>query len=160
MSPVRIRRATVEDATEVADLYWRARQAAVPAIPPPAHPRGDVTRWIRDVVLPAQRTWIATRAADADASDTAAEGSVVGVLVVEDPDWIDQLYVDPEQQHRGIGSELLALALEQLDGRARLWCFRSNTAARRFYERHGFVATAQTDGDNEEGEPDVRYERR
>jgi hypothetical protein len=29
--------------------------------------------------------------------------------------------------------------------------------ARRFYERHGFVAEATTDGDNEEGAPDVRY---
>ena len=38
-----------------------------------------------------------------------------------------------------------------------LWAFRSNTGARRFYERHGFVAVAFTEGDNEEGEPDVRY---
>ena len=35
-----------------------------------------------------------------------------------------------------------------------------NTDARRFYERHGFTAVASSDGsDNEEREPDVRYER-
>ena len=27
----------------------------------------------------------------------------------------------------------------------------------RFYERHGFTAVAATNGDNEEGAPDVRY---
>jgi hypothetical protein len=42
----------------------------------------------------------------------------------------------------------------------RLWCFQANSGARRFYERHGFVAVEFTDGhDNEEGCPDVLYER-
>ena len=41
-----------------------------------------------------------------------------------------------------------------------LWTFQSNHGARRFYERHGFVAVQHTDGDNEEGAPDVRYEWR
>ena len=30
--------------------------------------------------------------------------------------------------------------------------------ARRFYERHGFVVVGGTDGDNEEGAPDLRLE--
>ena len=42
---------------------------------------------------------------------------------------------------------------ERLD----LWTFLSNLAARSFYERHGFVATDTTDGDNEERAPDVHY---
>ena len=37
-----------------------------------------------------------------------------------------------------------------------LWAFQSNTGALRFYERHGFVAVEETDGDNEERAPDVR----
>ena len=37
-----------------------------------------------------------------------------------------------------------------------LWAFQSNTGALRFYERHGFVAVEETDGDNEEGAPDLR----
>ena len=42
----------------------------------------------------------------------------------------------------------------------RLYTFARNAGARRFYERHGFVAVAFGDGSaNEEGEPDVRYER-
>jgi hypothetical protein len=39
-----------------------------------------------------------------------------------------------------------------------LWTFQTNTGARRFYERHGFVAVDETDGSaNEERAPDVRY---
>lgn len=30
--------------------------------------------------------------------------------------------------------------------------------ARRFYERHGFVVVDATEGDNEEGAPDVCYQ--
>ena len=39
-----------------------------------------------------------------------------------------------------------------------LWTFQQNLRARRFYERHGFVAVEETDGlGNEERAPDVRY---
>ncbi|BDH67877.1 hypothetical protein MTP06_13260 [Streptomyces sp. PLM4] len=42
--------------------------------------------------------------------------------------------------------------------RARTAARRKTAASRRFYERHGFTATARTDGTrNEEREPDVRY---
>jgi GNAT superfamily N-acetyltransferase len=147
-SLIRIRRASDNDTAEVADLYWSARQAAVPEIPPPVHTRNEIADWIGRVMLTERRTWVATD-----------DEKVVGVLALEDPDLIDQLYVEPGHQGAGIGSELLALALGQTGGRARAWCFQSNVAARRFYERHGFVPTAETDGDNEEGAPDVLYER-
>ena len=39
-----------------------------------------------------------------------------------------------------------------------LWTFQANAGARRFYERHAFLAEELTDGaGNDEGEPDVRY---
>jgi hypothetical protein len=38
-----------------------------------------------------------------------------------------------------------------------LWTFASNASAQRFYERHCFVETRRTDGDNEEGAPDILY---
>ena len=147
---VETRAARPEDASAIADLYWRTRQAAVPSIPPPVHPRESVTRWIREVVLPQRHVWVATE---------GTTGAIVGMLVIEDPDWIHQLYVDPTAQDRGIGTLLLQRALEHTHGPARLWCFQANTAARRFYERHGFVPTVTTKGDNEEGAPDVLYVR-
>ena len=147
-SIIRIRRAADSDVAEVADLYWFARQAAAPAVPLPVHTREEIAEWIRRGMLTERRTWVATD-----------DERVVGVLALEEPDWIDQLYIDPAHQGGGIGTELLALALGQTGGHARAWCFQANTAARRFYERHGFVPTAETDGDNEEGAPDVLYER-
>lgn len=70
---------------------------------------------------------------------------------------IDQLYVLPGFQAKGIGTMLLHRAQEQMDEIA-LWTFQRNTNARRFYERHGFVAKEETDGaGNEEREPDVLY---
>lgn len=73
--------------------------------------------------------------------------------------WIDHLYVAPGAQGQGIGPALLARALQDGSER-RLWTFQRNTRARRFYERHGFIADRFTDGaGNEEREPDVLYRR-
>jgi putative acetyltransferase len=71
--------------------------------------------------------------------------------------WVDQLYVDPQWTGRGLGSALIGLAKELRPERLDLWTFQSNIAARRFYERHGFVAIDVTDGENEERAPDVHY---
>jgi len=73
------------------------------------------------------------------------------------PGWIEHFYVDPSRQSAGIGTRLLAGVQAQQDD-IQLWTFQANSGARRFYERHGFVAEQFTDGaDNEEHEPDVRY---
>ena len=40
---MQIRRARSDEAGVVGDLYWRAREAAVPAIPPSVHPHDDAT---------------------------------------------------------------------------------------------------------------------
>ncbi|WP_244425313.1 GNAT family N-acetyltransferase [Bradyrhizobium sp. STM 3843] len=72
--------------------------------------------------------------------------------------WIDQLYVHPNAQGRGIGSSLLDIAKAASRG-LKLWTFQRNLAARRFYEMRGFVAVCQTDGSrNEENEPDILYQ--
>jgi GNAT superfamily N-acetyltransferase len=110
------------------------------------HPEGEVRAWFADVVLPEREVWVAEDG-----------GAVVGILVLED-DWIDQLYVDPDHTGRGIGGRLMAVAKAQRAAGLRLWTFAANVRARRFYERHGFVPTASTTGDNEEGAPDVLYE--
>ena len=140
-----IRRADPSEASAIGDLYWRAREAAVPAIPPSVHDRDDVLDHFATVVLPQRDTWVA-----------ADDAGIVGFLVLE-PGWVDHLYLEPSRTGQGVGSHLLDHAKEVQPDGLDLWAFRSNTGARRFYERHGFVAVAFTEGDNEEGAPDVRY---
>ena len=49
---------------------------------------------------------------------------------------LDMLFVDPGAQSGGVGARLLAHV--EAAGARTLECFRDNTAARRFYERHGW----------------------
>lgn len=82
---------------------------------------------------------------------------VLSGLIAFHDDWIEQLYVLPEAQGRGIGTALLDVA-RQASARLQLWTFQRNARARRFYEARGFALVEQTDGScNEENEPDARY---
>ena len=142
-----LRRGEPDDAGPVAEVYLRARHAAVPAIPPLVHDDADVRQWFASVVFAQREVWVAE----------ADEETIVGLLVLEG-DWVDQLYLEPSWTGRGVGSELIELAKRQRPDGLQLWAFQSNTGALRFYERHGFVAVEQTDGStNEERSPDVRY---
>ena len=141
---VTFRRATDDDAAEVAVLYAEARRAAVPAIPPSVHSDESIAGFVRHKMIPTFETWLAEE-----------HGSVVGLLAL-DGEWVAQLYLAPDRTGEGIGSQLLALAKAQRPAGLQLWAFQSNVRAITFYERHGFVAEAWTDGDNEEGQPDVR----
>ncbi len=145
MAAVTIRPAGTEDAPAVAEVWLRARRAAVPAIPAPVHDDDEFREWVATVLLPQRSTWVAV-----------VEGRVLAMMTAGDG-WIDQLYVDPFVQSRGIGTLLVGRAKELCPEGLDLWTFQANTGARRFYARHGFIAVETTDGDNEEGAPDVRY---
>jgi ribosomal protein S18 acetylase RimI-like enzyme len=149
-SGVAVRRATQHDAAAVADVWLRSFGTALPTVRR-AHTDDEVRAWIRDVVVPHRETWVAT-----------VDGAVAAMMVLDPASAeLDQLYVDPPYQHSGLGTRLLGVAQQQRPSRLALWTLQINTAAREFYERHGFVAIELTDGrDNEEHEPDVRYEWR
>ena len=144
--------ATRNDAESVATVYLRSRRELV-AFAPLVHSEEAVRAWIRDALIAAGRTTVAV-----------VDGQVVGFLSVSKDaqgSWIDQLYLLPEWTGRGLGSELLGLAREELPSPIRLYTFQANQAARRFYERHGFEAAAFGDGSgNEERCPDILYEWR
>ncbi|KQQ66175.1 acetyltransferase [Microbacterium sp. Leaf320] len=77
------------------------------------------------------------------------DGEDVGLIAVRgEPDavWIEHFYLAPGSQGRGLGSAVLAdVLLERSDGDERP--FRLNvlqgSAARRLYERHGFVLESE-----------------
>ncbi|MGH3727135.1 MAG: GNAT family N-acetyltransferase [Micromonosporaceae bacterium] len=140
-----VRRADPRDAAAVAEVWLRSYAAALPTVRR-AHSDDEVRAWFRDVVVPSRETWVAV-----------VDGTVAAVMVLHG-DWLEQLYVDPPYQGRGIGGDLTTLAKRRCPGGLRLWTFQVNAPAQRFYERHGFLAVERTDGaGNEEREPDIRY---
>jgi GNAT superfamily N-acetyltransferase len=143
--PVSLRPARPGDAAAIAGVWLRSFDAALPTVRR-AHRDEEVCGWIREVLIPRRDVWVAE-----------ADGAVVGMLALSEG-WVDQLYLDPVWRGRGIGERLVALAQRRQPSGLQLWTFQVNEAARRFYERHGFVAVEWTDGAaNEEREPDVRY---
>lgn len=103
-------RASIEAHAFIGEQFWRARL-------------GDM----RSVYLPAATSCVFER-----------EGAPAGFYSVYG-DALAALFVHPDIQGAGIGSLLLAHAKT---GRHRLdlTVYSANHAARRFYERHGFVA--------------------
>jgi GNAT superfamily N-acetyltransferase len=145
-APVDIRRATVDDAKAIGDVWlgsWRATFDFEPS-----HPDDDVRRWIREELVPHHETWVATEGATQD---------VVALLALSDS-MVEQLYVRPDRIGHGIGRRLLAFAKGERPSGLELYCFAANARARRFYERNGFEAAAFGDGSgNMERQPDVLY---
>lgn len=67
-------------------------------------------------------------------------GAFAAMLALHLPDkYLDQLFVAPEYQGRGIGRQLLAFTRQQLPDEIWLRCVRENEKAWRWYEREGFV---------------------
>jgi putative acetyltransferase len=106
----------------------------------------DEDRWFyRERIFPSCMVW------------GAFENDVLVGIIAFREDWIDQLYVLPRAQGRGIGTALLEIAKSQAKNLS-LWTFQRNDSARQFYERHGFIVTKETDGsENGEREPDMLY---
>lgn len=83
------------------------------------------------------------------------EGEIVGFCSTHDG-WIEQLYIHPDHQGRGLGAAFMARAKTR-DDALQLWVFQQNTAAQDFYAKHGFTVAERTDGQtNEEKCPDAR----
>lgn len=139
-----VRDASADDAPALAALFWRVRAENAATIPPVAHPRDTVLPFLGSV-LATSRVWVAT-----------ADGEPVGFAAVGPQGDLDHLYVAGTHTGAGLGSHLLGLARQHRPDGLALWVFASNTGAVRFYERHGFVVVGGTDGDNEEGAPDLR----
>jgi len=139
VADVQLRPGHAGDLPALAQVHRRAREAA--AMPAPAD---DVEGWTRTWDLD-DDLWVA----EVD-GEPAAYARMRGA-------WLDDLYVLPEHQGRGIGTLLLELVRSLRPQGFGLWVFASNAAARRFYAARGLVELEQTDGSgNAEHAPDVR----
>jgi GNAT superfamily N-acetyltransferase/chorismate mutase len=140
-----LRPATPADLPAIAEVHLAARSGAGSALPPSGHSDHEARAWVSGWDLTAYDVGVA----------------VLGDRVVgysrATPTWLDDLYVLPEAQGRGVGTALLGRVLAARPDGVGLWVFESNGPAREFYARHGFVALERTDGSaNEERAPDIR----
>ncbi|MFJ6463400.1 GNAT family N-acetyltransferase [Streptomyces sp. NPDC091387] len=150
LGTVRLRDARADDAGPLTRLLLASRAAAMPYLPR-VHSDEATLGWMTHVVLPETDVWVAELHEEGDGVE------IVGFVSV-DGEELEQLYLSPGAQRRGIGTLLLAKAREHSPGGLALYAFQRNAGARAFYERHGFTAVEFNDGSrNEEGEPDVRY---
>lgn len=84
------------------------------------------------------------------------EAGVVGFLARNGAE-IHALYLAQAARGQGIGHRLLERA-KSGQAELSLFTFQANTGAQRFYERHGFIEVARSDGaDNDENLPDIKY---
>ncbi len=142
--PVLIEEAKATDAPAIAGIHLDARRQAMPWLRN-AHTNEATREYFGRVVADRPGAWWVTW----------LEGELAAFLCLDGED-LNHLYVAPRRQGLGLGSALLMQA-KSLRPRLLLWTFQRNSRARAFYEARGFVSIEQTDGDNEENEPDVRY---
>jgi GNAT superfamily N-acetyltransferase len=135
-----------EDAPAIATIHITSRLQAMPYLQRP-HTDDETRNYFARVVADRPQAWWVVR----------HFGQVVAYMLI-DGENLDHLYVAPRWQGRGFGSALLDRAKALSPGRLVLWAFQRNERARAFYEARGFRSIKQTDGENEECEPDVQYE--
>jgi ribosomal protein S18 acetylase RimI-like enzyme len=130
---------------EMARVFRQAREARL-SFSLVLHSEAEDRRFLSGDVLPKNSVWVAE-----------VNSSVIAFIAFS-KGWIHHLFVAPEFQHQGVGSRLTDLAKASAP-HLQLWVFQTNVPAIRFYKRHGFQVTRQTDGaSNEERMPDVLME--
>jgi GNAT superfamily N-acetyltransferase len=145
-----IRRATPADAPAIAAVQARAwRHAYADIVEPERMPDPE-----HRAPLFAERI-----AAGNEVFVWDQDGRVAGFAALEGPE-LRAIYVEPAAQGAGVGSALLAAAVEALrsagHGEAFLWAFEANGLARAFYERRGWELVP---GEQHRLAPEVRYRR-
>ena len=145
-----LRPALPEDAQAVASVLIESRKHFLPTVPW-AHTESEVRQWVQEHLVPGGGVTVCEQGTQ-----------IVAVLATSlEPGvaWIDQLYVLPGHTKTGIGTRLLRHAHQSLPRPIRLYTFQSNSVARRFYEKEGYICIQLSDGsNNEEKTPDALFE--
>ena len=139
-----IRRAGRSDDEAVAQLFRAVRRASLPYLPD-LHTAEEDLWFFRNRVFAECEVWV-------------VQADTIDGFIAFRAGWVDHLYVRADSQRAGLGTRLLAQAMETYP-LLWLWVFQKNEAAIRFYRARGFREIERTDGSrNEEREPDVLME--
>jgi putative acetyltransferase len=147
MSQIEIRGIEEADIAETVRMWRRSREGVQFELEARlGYSPEDDLRFFTTILMKECEVWIAVR------GDRPA-----GVLAING-DSVEQLYIDPVEQRRGIGTTLLDFAKDRSPARLQLHTHQTNIGARAFYESHGFHAVEFGVSSPPENEPDVRYE--
>lgn len=140
-----IRPYQADDLDTVVSLRHRSWSAALPDL---VHlqPIGQWRDRFREEIVPGETVWVAEM-----------DGRIVGFIALDEASgYLDQMFVEPEAQSRGIGRALTTWAKNRCPAGLRLHTLAQNTRARSLYESHGFHVVAK--GVNAvNGQPNVEY---
>jgi len=138
---VTIEKAQDADSAVCADIIsgWIDETDWMPRI----HTHDEDKRFVAGLIG-AGRVWIARQGVD-----------IKGLIETNDG-WIGCLYLAQTARGNGFGKHLLDYAKASNPDGLNLWTFATNTGAIRFYEREGLHEVARTDGENDEGLPDIQ----
>lgn len=150
---IKIRKATLKDATEIKRILIESRNEYLPYAPI-IHSDEETNHWVENTLLPKSNVWLAIK------NDLA-----IGVCSSSDrgiDTWIDQLYIKPGFLKLGAGTSLLNVAIKNSKFRhIKVVCFEQNNDAKTFYLSKGFKIKMQRDGSaNEEGLPDMILQKK
>lgn len=135
-----------DDFEAVTILWRRAREQAFPDFQRrKGHSFEEDQAYFRDVILVNNDVWVA----EVD-GEPAAFMAIAG-------DFIDQLYVVPNHQRRGLGQALLDYAKSLSPEHLWLYTLQINTNGRAFYEKNEFCIVKLGISPAPESEPDVEY---
>lgn len=141
-----IRRFVPSDLAEATDVWYRSLAGSIAYMRPEQRRREEDDKgFFREVVAVTRDIWVAV-----------LDERLIGVLALEGSE-VDRLYVAPEAQGCGVGTALLEHAKSLHPDGLTLVTHQRNGGARRFYERHGFVAGKLGLSPPPESEPDVWY---
>ena len=135
-----------DDFSGVTKLWRRAREQAFPDFQRrKGHTFEDDQAYFKDVILVNNDVWVGELG-----------GKPVAFMAIAG-DFIDQLYVDPDYQRRGLGEALLDHARSLSPEHLWLYTLQINTNGRAFYEKNGFHIHKLGISPAPESEPDVEY---
>ena len=130
-----IRRATINDASRIAEILIFSKRMNYRQIF-----KNDKVSFGEMQVYPLVKRYI-DNPSELDGIWVYDDVFVKGMIHISEKQ-ILELYVDSFFENQGIGSNLIKFAVEQM-GCAFLWVLEKNINAIRFYQRHGFVITAE-----------------
>ena len=135
-----------EDFDSVTILWRIAREKSLPDFQrAKGHFFHEDQEYFHDHILKQNQLWV-----------VEIDHAPVAFMAIRDQ-FIDQLYVHPDYQNRGIGKALLDHARKLSPDHVWLYTLQINRNACAFYEKNGFVAEKFGISPPPESEPDVEY---